>query len=302
MRSEYLKSILRSTAYVALCGVFGIAAYKAFEYFTTERVDFQDLEARAYVSRARFIRLTGDFDAHFRVNVNAPFLDTIHEVPWSRVAELFPTDSTARHGLRLDYGLKGGRLKIGWTALSFDSIDTNKWSYRLPDSLRIYDAATGWHWMTRKQWRDDYQDCPWGTFGRYLREMELRRHNSSMNFERSQRGQQGDPIAEVFAWEDELLVMWSQNLPVQGLPGSTRMLAVRCVSEPADTANLRYYQHRMCLFLRDRNGTEATDLLDDSAHTDTAQTPLLFRMRGSDFGNLCPPSCDEYTLPVRVRR
>jgi hypothetical protein len=299
-RTPRSEGLLRTTAYLSVFGLMALGAYVALGDGGSDPKLQQDLDNRVYVSKSRLPILTTAFDEHFRWDRDKAVMDTTQEVLWKDIQDLFPplTIPGLKRVLRLDYGLKDGRFKLGWTALTLRAVG-GKDKYDIPEEILQYVPGTGFSGTDRERWEDDFQDSPWFTWGRYLRDMEVRRHTTS-NFEKVQGGATGDPRAETYSWESEIKVMYDQTMGFRAYPVDSIRLVARCIAEPVDTLNRRYYQHRICLFLRYRNNTTFRDLLDNVAHYAPDSTRLRFCMRGSDFGNLCPPSCDEYELPVRA--
>jgi hypothetical protein len=294
------RTLVRTAAYGGLLGLLGLALFALFgQPVDIPPVD-QQLDRRTYVGGSRLRAAAESFDAHFRVDAGHSVWNPEVEIPWNRVMDLFPTAQGVKRGLRLDYGLDDGHFKLAWSSADLTLLNPpGTYNVTLFDPLKCW-LRGDWVSITRKDWEEEYQDRSFGTWGRYWREMEIRRHESS-NFERVQRGDEhGDPRAELFAWEDEIMLMYDANKG-QVTNGEKLFLVAKCFSEPADPLRPGSdFQHRICLFLRvrDNDGILLRDLLDD---VDRSATPQAFLNKGADFGNLCPPTCNPYILPNRLK-
>ncbi len=257
------------------------------------------------VNRTRLGLMSQAFTDHFRVDENVAVQGIEYELPWSELRQLVaPTPAEGvKNGVKFIYGLKNGTFSLALSPLRFMApvkdtvfpyVDTSSDVYMLLGRVLTK--------VPREDWMDEYHEGGLFRTGRYLREMEIKRFSAG-DFEKIKTS---DASAEVFAWEDELLRMHDQTIPYLDPRDSILYAVVRCVSEPDEAliAPSYPYKHRLCIFLRKwrTDGSGYRDLLDDKMdyRTSDSSAALPFRMKGADFGNLCPPSCDTYTLTKDV--
>ena len=301
------KRTLRTAAIGGVIGLAGMIMYVALgQDDDTGGHGIDRLEYRAVVTKTRLGLMTQSFRDHFRKDENVPVRGTEYELPWSVLKQLVAPSPAGgvKNGVKFMYGLDGDEFNVALSPLKFMA--------PVNDTVFPYaDLASDVHMlkgrvltaMPRQDWVEAYQESALFRPGRYYREMEVMRLTAG-SFEKVKRS---DPSAEVFAWEDEILRIHDETAPYLNQGDSVLYVVIRCVAEPEKMLITEDYpyQHRLCVFLRLRAaaGTYGRDLLDDKLDyktLDSAATPLPFRMKGADFGNLCPPSCDTFTLTKEV--
>ena len=231
-------------------------------------------------------RVSNLFDNNFDLGAGRPIQLREQELPWTDLAALIPTDP-GRHGLCFDFGLEVDSMRFGISVLDLKTTtDPGRFTYELPDSLYVL-AKSKLDKRAATKWRKDAQvdkDNPAVYFSRVRVQ-----HKPGSGYEPVDLD--ADAHAEVMAWDDELLRLYTQNASGHG--DSTFFAVFRCISKADDTDQLR---HRVCIHLRlrpkDATSGPFRDLLDN-----TRDGNNLLRRHGADYGNLNPPGSDWYDLP-----
>lgn len=232
-------------------------------------------------------RLSGYFDNNVDLSPGTPMRYTEQEMPWTLIASKAPTSHSNLHGILVNYGLTGDSLRLGFSFPRLEPTrDPKVFTYTAPDTLLDFWNAA----LTPAGtigWRSDHQfDTTSSSV--YFSRVRIR-HAAGKPFEPVDP--LSDASADLMAWENELLAMYTENATGHG--DSTFHLVTRCIARPDAGGLLR---HAICyhLRLRPRVGTGFRDLLNDSYDKNA-----LFRMHGCDFGDMCPPECNTYTEPAR---
>ncbi len=234
-------------------------------------------------------RLGQQFDDNFNAGTNIQLLWTEQEWPWAEFAALIPSESRLRRAVRFDYGLHHDSIRFGISVVELDTtLRPNEFTYKLPDSL-FHLAPGGFEPWDGGAWRAAFQYDPENSEV-YFSKVNARPAGSG-GFEKLDYGT--DVQAEVLAWEDELLPLYTEN--ANGHPDSTMYMVIRCIARADADGRL---QQRMGIYLRLRANSipygPPRDLLDDRYYPG-----LPFRMHGADLGTMCPPMCAEYLLVPR---
>lgn len=242
-----------------------------------------------HVRDSTYQRITTLFDANFNLGTGKPIQLREQELAWTDLADLIPPRTGHLHALQFDFGLEADSMQFGISVLELDSTaDPQRFNFKLPDSLfvlkkGVLNAHLATHWRKNAQYDT-------GNPAVYFSKVQVR-HKAGDPFGLVDHDE--DTNAEVMAWDDELLLLKTENASGHG--DSTFFAVLRCISKPDDGGALR---HRVCIHLRLRPKGKSTgpyrDLLDNSF-----DKVHLFRMHGADFGNMCPPPIDWYGLPPR---
>lgn len=109
---------------------------------------------------------------------------------------------------------------------------------------------------------------------------------------RWERGNEWDARCIVMPYEDEVLRLHNDNQPeYKGKAPHIVLNSISMEHTTADGGNAGY-RHGLCLYMATKQVFGWNDMLDDT------NTAVVYRFKGADFGNLCPPSCLRYTPPA----
>ncbi|MBK8340431.1 MAG: hypothetical protein IPK99_10770 [Flavobacteriales bacterium] len=237
------------------------------------------------------------FPRHFRIDEETPMALGEIEIPWDTiqhwatlVQQALPDPDDQGVLLRFHYGLVSPDFHLGIGFMPMTRTGTAHTYAFDPDTLPVR------HWIGGRMetiagpgaWDTAFQHAT--TAGAYFNVMEVRPEEGGNWFE-------ANPVNNArsadFPWELELLRLYHDNEDALVDLDSLK-LVVTSITEPREGR----FRHTLCLHLRLYRGGERIDLLEDG---DLPYPERPFYRRGADLGNLCPPSCPYYLVPIDLR-
>lgn len=257
----------------------------------------QDWILHPWVTKQLLNDTRDSFPNHFRVDEETPMAGQEVAIPWDTVSAraeavraALPDPDDQGVLLRFHYGLSSPQFQLGIGFMPMTRTSTAHTYAFDPDTLPVQ------HWNGGRMeemsgpaaWGTQFQNV--GTAGAYFNEMEVRPEEggSWYNANPTQNSRSVD-----LPWELELLRLYEDNADAL-VDYDSLHLVVTSITAPLDGR----FRHSLCVHLRLFREGEGIDLLEDG---DVPYPEHPFYQRGADLGNLCPPSCPTYLVPIDLR-
>lgn len=234
------------------------------------------------------------FRGCFRSNPGQPITRDSVEIPWSEfIRDLPPAAAGIDRAVFVHYGLNSPALHLGW---SFRLVSENRNIYGYYDMThpvphRIYEWEDGARtttsydtWIYNNQQRHNGRS--------YFSQAEVNRLVRGVSIDHWDDVRDGDTEACVLHWEERLQKLYDHNEPLFRGRENHLYLVVHSTGDfRLNTSGDEKMRHTIAVHLRIKEpNTPVVNLIGDGQPDAT----YPFRMRGANYGNLCPVRCNEY--------
>jgi hypothetical protein len=230
------------------------------------------------MTRTEYDEAENNFDAHLKVRGTTNVTAEWHSFLYSELAALVGVLPGPFRLVIIHFGLEGTRLRYGFSFRTATEIRPGVYSYvespepthvLVETDFRLADAST---WNTL---RNDY-----------FREVKVKRTSSGVFDDLNG----SDGLRVVIPWDGEIEKMYQDT--THGVSDDFRLVIDSVSVDHGVHMVNEDFRHGAAFHVERKDGGWSRMLSDNHEVT-------IYKNRAADFGNLCPPSCDEYTSPVR---
>jgi hypothetical protein len=234
------------------------------------------------MNETEVINVSNSFDNHVGYQGSSDINGERQYLVWSELESVVESVSDKGHGraVLFFFGFNRSNLRYGVAVVAFNNANLEYDEVHGP-THHLVDNSLNEVGATWSQWQQHYQDNVW--FWR----------NS-----RWEKGNVNDARCVVLPYELEVRQLYRDNEPFYR--GKTPYIALNSIAMEHRAGDSHYdggnqgYRHGLCLYMATKQVFGWNDMLDNENST------VVYRFKGADFGNLCPPSCLRYTIPVVI--
>jgi hypothetical protein len=271
-----------------------------FTRFTTRRGVTKSVKPERVIPRELMDTLCKDFGEHVRLNEDEQLGNHRFEVEWSDFAKQITTTAKQpgdKLGVKFVYGVQNDDLVLFMKPVILTPATLPK--YTITESGKVFK-----HSAANKRFDEcvDATECNTAQ-GKYYTDMLIWRTGTQRQYENlvdPSHSDSSDPGAVILPWEFEIAEVFDHNYDPGKDDERCFRLVIACISGKTELPSRPLeFRHSLAVFMRlgrfGQNG-KTTDHIDQLMDGDAVSIPTkIFRGRGADLGNLCPPSCPEYT-------